>query len=94
MCLTKRFLNCFQVYLEVEDGHGGLWWEGDGGDGADVVAHGVADLHLGVAGKAPEDGIDQGLGHILLHLVGVHGEVHVLVVVQQDVPHLHRTGAV
>jgi hypothetical protein len=33
-------------YLEVQNGHGGLWRKGDGGDGADVVAHGVPHLQI------------------------------------------------
>ncbi len=58
------------------------------GHGDSTFKYSSKHLHLGVPGKAPEEGVDEGLGHVLLQLVRLHGEVHVLVVVQQDVPHL------
>ena len=78
----KTYVN----YLKVQDGNSCDWRKRDGGDGADKVTHGVPDLHLGITGKAPQQGVDQGLGHVLLHLLGGHGEIGVLVVVEQNVP--------
>ena len=34
------------LYLEVENGHVGLGWQGDGGDRSHIVAHRMADLKM------------------------------------------------
>ena len=75
-----------QNYLKVQDGDSCDRRKRDGGDRPHKVTHGVPHFHLGIAGKAPQQGVDQGLGHILLHLLRGHGEVGVLVVVEQNVP--------
>jgi len=74
-------------HLIVQDGDGGVRRQRDGRGRPDEVAHLLPDLDLGVAGEAPQDGVDQTLGDVLLDLVDAHGEVRVSVVVLLDIPH-------
>ena len=74
-------------YLVVQDGQVGIGRQWDGGGRPDKVAHVVSVLHFGVAGEAPEDGVDQGLGHVLFHLLNHDGEIRVGVVVVEHVAH-------
>ena len=72
--------------LEVEDGAAlvALGRQRDGGGRADEGGHLLAEGRLGVAGEAPEHGVDERLGHEGLQLLRVHREVGVGQVVVQD----------